>query len=475
MVAGFSRDLWANAHQQFADDIEQHIERSAADIPVYRLYSDDYQRQDRSFFEAAAKLGNWVAGEPALIAALNKQTGKREQTRDYTERVKELRAKCRFCLDSALSRMSVSDDLYEDTKAAYGKAADRVLSLTRALTRQLISLELTSRDGPIPTDLFRHASVREMVGRLYPLQLFLDRPGILVLTASKAQVTHTVCICTPQSDEDDAKGAKTRWYDFAGLATFLHAINDEHDELGDLITRGNGPARAIIFVDEDEDSYWYTFDARKSSVNAKGSNDLNDVISEFFRYFDLSWSFAFEHDFYFELAAKVYDYLEVIAGTAADVKKAFQEERLRVSAQSLALQRRVALFRGVLEQANAEVARQFTDAQLEEVLLQLIERNDRQSEFRIFNQKAWILKEIRSYVQTLTIPGAAGYNNFAGSTSSCVGRNISQWTGHLWRGAGPTKPDLLQRNCYRNGYGVLATDRNQTRYRAPDGTFALQR
>jgi hypothetical protein len=176
-------------------------------------------------------------------------------------------------------------------------------------------------------------------------------------------------------------------------------------------------ARVVTFVDEEEDSYWYLFDQRKSVVNSGGRNDLNLVISEFFQFFDLKWPMAFERlrrdmPVDLDLATKVYDHLEHFAKVSKGVEDEFLLEVSRTGAKYIPDARRVEILRAQLAAQFAPTARRFDDTELLAVLNQLHDRNDSHTAFRRFRQKAGVLKRIRDYVVSITRPGNTTYATF---------------------------------------------------------------
>lgn len=96
-------------------------------------------------------------------------------------------------------------------------------------------------------------------------------------TASKSQVQQQLYAFDPE------RGCN-RWFKFETLADFLAEINREGSVLGRSISGTSVPARAVVFLDEEEDAYWYQFDSRRSVVNAAGRHDLNVVITEFLHF-----------------------------------------------------------------------------------------------------------------------------------------------------------------------------------------------
>ena len=407
IVAGFSEDVRAqNRSREYGDEIEKAIRARGAQVPVHRLYSIDYHLNDRSFFSCCQALVSWLYSSPSTLSELAKfAEGDQESSLDA--RLAELRVKATLSQESPFLGMGVSDDAYEETRSTYLRSARRARALADGLTVGLIKLDLTSR-ALDRRDLrpLTAPSVAEMVRRLHPLQAFMDAPGVIVSTASKAQVGQKVYIY----DEDKRR---CRPLDFETLPAFLEELNSEKSALAPRMAKRRDSLRVVTFVDEEEDSYWYLFDQRKSVVNPAGRNDLNVVITEFFTYFDLKWPLAFEKaEGNVVLAAKVYDHLEHFAEVATPVDREFELEKIRTSAKFISDERRVQIFRQALSDRKDFPATRFSDTELLEVLQQLHDKNDVHSGYKRFRQKARVLKQLRDYVQELKWDDRTRYESF---------------------------------------------------------------
>lgn len=411
LVAGFGDEL--SKHQkvgEYADEIEAAIRERGAAIPVHRLYSIEYHLNDRSFFQACLAFAAWLEKHPQVCARMETSTKHADTDKSVRARVNELRQKAAYCEQSNFLTMATTDDTYEDTRTAYIKAAQRARSLADSLVWRLIKLDVESRALKQDLDRFMRAKeVAELVRRLHPLQAFLDNPGVIVSTASKAQVGHKVY-------GPDGKGG-FKAHPFDNLPLFLEELNRDGSYFGRLVSRRPDAARVVTFVDEEEDSYWYLFDQRKSVVNSGGRNDLNHVISEFFRYFDLPWPMAFEKlrrdgPSDKELATKVYDNLEHFAQVSKAVEDEFTMEVTRTGAKYINDARRVEILRKHLAAQAPAAAKRFDDNELLLVLAQLHDRSDSHADFKRFRQKARVLKRIRDYVLSITRPGSTAYETF---------------------------------------------------------------
>ncbi|BEU98653.1 hypothetical protein ACDW_43590 (plasmid) [Acidovorax sp. DW039] len=411
LVAGFSDEL--AKHQkvgEYADEIEAAIKERGFAIPMHRLYSIEYHLNDRSFFQACLALVGWLERHQNLFPRLETSVKHADTDKSVRARVNELRQKALYCEKSNFLTMATSDDTYEDTRTAYIKAAQRARTLADGLVWRLIKLDVETRHLKQDADRFMRAKeVAELVRRLHPLQAFLDNPGVIVSTASKAQVGHQVY------GPDGKGGFKAHKYD--NLPLFLEELNRDGSYFGRLVSGRPDSARVVTFVDEEEDSYWYLFDQRKSVVNSGGRNDLNLVISEFFQYFDLRWPMAFEKlrrdgPTDLALATKVYDHLEHFALVSKAVEDEFAMEVSRTSAKYINDARRVEILRKHLTAQAPATATRFDDNELLLVLAQLHDRNDAHADFKRFRQKARVLKRIRDYVLTITRQGSTAYETF---------------------------------------------------------------
>lgn len=403
LVAQFSDET--RMHQRdrsYADELEQAVRDHGAEIPVYRLYSRDYHVNDRTFFSACLGLVQWLERQKQVVGQLERSPKHADTEKSIRTRIQELRSKAASCEQSNFLALAPSDDTYEDTRSAYLKSAQQARGLAERLVWKLIQLDVQSRPANRDEERYMQAPpVAELVRRLHPLQAFLDSPGIIVSTASKAQVAHRVFAA-------DGKGGYKQ-HDWENLPLFLEELNREGSALGRLVTKGPDAARVVTFVDEEEDSYWYLFDQRKSVVNSGGRNDLNLVISEFFQYFDLKWPMAFERleldGPRRDLANKVYDHLEDFAAVGKGLEDEFRLEVERTKASFIPPTRKVDLLRAKLSEQYPKTADRFTDMELLQVLTQLHERNDAHADFKRFRQKARVLQRIRAYIQDIWQPG----------------------------------------------------------------------
>ncbi len=410
LVSGFSDELAKHHKSEYADEIEAAIRARGAAIPVHRLYSIEYHLNDRSFFQSCLAFVGWLERHPHVCARMETSAKHADTDKSVRARITELRQKAAYCEQSNFLTLASSDDTYEDTKTAYLKAAQRARSLADSLVWRLIKLDIETRHLKQDADRFMRAKeVAELVRRLHPLQAFLDNPGVIVSTASKAQVGHKVYGA-------DSKGG-FKAHQFENLPLFLEELNRDDSPFGRMVSRRPDSARVVTFVDEEEDSYWYLFDQRKSVVNSGGRNDLNHVISEFFQYFDLRWPMAFEKlrrdgPTDLALARKVYIHLEHFAKVSKTVENEFALEVTRTGAKYINDARRVEILRSHLTEQFPETAERFEDTELLKVLNQLHDRNDAHADFKRFRQKAGVLKRMRDYVVSITRPGSTEYETF---------------------------------------------------------------
>ncbi|ALX46262.1 hypothetical protein AQ610_28215 [Burkholderia humptydooensis] len=375
---------------------------------MHRLYSIEYHLNDRSFFQACLAFVSWLERHPHI--SMEVSTKLADTDKSVRARVTELRQKATYCAESNFLMMATTDDTYEDTRAAYVKAARRARSLADSLVWRLIKLDVDSRHLKQEAHRFmRVHEVAELVRRLHPLQEFLDNPGVIVCTASKAQVGHKVY------GSDGKNGFKE--HQFENLPLFLEELNSDGSPFGRMVSRRPDSARVVTFIDEEEDSYWYLFERRKSIVNSDGDSDLNHVISEFFQYFDLRWPMAFEKlrrdgPTDLALATKVYEHLEDFAKVSKAVEDEFLLEVSRTGAKYINDTRRAEILRSHLSDQFPTTAKRFDDAELLIILNQLHDRSDVHAAFKRFRQKAGVLRRMRDYVLSITRRGSTTYETF---------------------------------------------------------------
>lgn len=425
LVTGFSSNLGAQLNQgEYAEDIEAALKSRGVSIPVHRLYSREYHNNDKTFFRACLALAAWLEANPQIASKMDTSVKTAGTKSGVRARLADLRSKAAYCEGSNFLGMANSVDGFEETKDAYMKAASKVYGIADAFTWRLICLDVASRPAGRREDRFLEVSqVAEMVRRLHPLQAFLDNPGVIVSTASKAQAGHRVFA----PDESGEVGQRK----FDNLPLFLEELNRDGSFLGRMVSRRPDSARVVTFVDEEEDAYWYLFDQRKSVVNFGGKNDLCWVISEFFKYFDLSWPMAFDilqgrdAPVWTGLSTKVYNHLEHFAAVSQAVADEFVLEETRTAAKYISDERRVEILKDKLRGVKAEgVLAAFSDPELLQVLNQLHERMDAHNGFKRFREKARALTLVREYVRKRIPKGAHGYEAFRDLYELVVGKKF---------------------------------------------------
>jgi hypothetical protein len=306
----------------------------------------------------------------------------------------QCRSKCQLCLRSDFQSLSPSNDDYAAQKNSYDLAAEQVLSMATRITRKVIDLDVRSRLDSERHRFTEEAVVADMVKRLFPLQAFADRPGILVGTAAKAKKSLQVLLY----HEPDAC---CKWFEYESLFVFLRDLNTSGNAMARRLNPESGKARAITFIDEEEDSYWHLFDQHKSMVNPEGRNDLNEVIAEFHKRLDLTWPFAFETGSDRQLARKVFQNLWAFADVSGDAEKMINHERVKRGTSSIGTEESVAFLHSVLSQKWPDVCAQFNREQMGQLFRALVMTNDGHNDFRRFQQKARILQRVRDWVLTL--------------------------------------------------------------------------
>lgn len=409
LVKGFADDVKQHGQAQgYADEIEELLRQRGETVRVHRLYSREYHENDRAFFQAAISLYEWLRSNPDVFSELEKREKPTETRSGISKALDDMRRTARICLESSFHDLHPRDDTYEDARAAYTKAALAAISAANRVVRRLIVLDVDRRtyDRPGPT-IIAAELVGEMVRRLQPLQAFLDHPGIIVSTASKSQVRQEVYAY-------DEELGRNKWLTFETLPEFLRELNRDGSLLGKRVSRRPDSARVVMFVDEEEDSYWYLFDQRKSVLNSEGRNDLSVVITEFFTFLDLKWPIAFEKGEDQTIAQKVYEHLEKIADLSPSVWKEFEAEKITAKAKHIVASRRVEIFRHTFESAYPPLVGKFTAGELLGVLERLVHQNDAHNSFKRFREKARVLARLRdtfveSLTQTQAIPPYAAY------------------------------------------------------------------
>ena len=259
----------------YDDAIAKAIAKVGRNIPMYRICSQEFHFSDRGFFESAVALVHWLKASPEIQEQIARLPGSGETSvlmRGQIEAVKH----ATLCLASEHHGIGRNDEEYERLKEAYDKSAGVVLDRATSLMRKLIRLDhrFRTQSGRLGARLLDTREVQDMCRRLFPLQCFLDQPGIIVTTTAKATTQFQVFMADPES-------AAATFIPFDSLFHVIEAMNNDDSALGRAAswrpgrqpsTRG---ARVVLFIDEEEDSYWQTFAQRMSVLNRGGYNDLN--------------------------------------------------------------------------------------------------------------------------------------------------------------------------------------------------------
>ncbi|TFW35286.1 hypothetical protein [Massilia horti] len=400
IVTGFASEVRRHlCPDRFSDAIEDAVRDHGGIVPIYRLYSREYHFNDRTFFQAVLLLEEWLRDQPQVYAALEKDlTQKRRRAgasaASLAMQLAECRSKCNVCLKSELHSLTPTSDDYEAEKTRYDKAADKVLSMANRITRKVIDLEVRSRYHGLRHRFMATPVVSDMVRRLYPLQAFAEKPGLIIGTAAKAATSLTALLYN-EADE------RCKWVSYDSVFEFAYKLNMTGNPMARAIAPQKQRMRVVTFIDEEEDSYWYLFDQHKSVVNPQGRNDLNEVNADFHKFFDLTWPFAFEHGGNRALARKVFDNLSAFSHVSVEFERLLNYERVSKNTAFIVLERQIDILRQILSADFPDVSQQFINEELTEVYQKLIAKNDAHAGFQRFRQKAHVLNKVRDFVRGL--------------------------------------------------------------------------
>ncbi|WP_254451269.1 hypothetical protein [Burkholderia pseudomallei] len=69
LVKGFVDDVRKqSASKRENDEVSRFLKERGRDVPIYLLYSRDYHRNDRTFFEAVLKLYDWLVQNREVLS-----------------------------------------------------------------------------------------------------------------------------------------------------------------------------------------------------------------------------------------------------------------------------------------------------------------------------------------------------------------------------------------------------------------------
>lgn len=410
LVSDFAGHLERRIGETGYDDaIEEAVVKVGRNIPVYRICSQEFHFSDRSFFESAIALAGWIKGKPQTqdqIAKLQGSGDTEALIRDQLDAVKH----AKLCLASEHHGIGRSDDEYLRLKESYDKSAGIVLKRATSLMRKLVRLDQKLRIQAGPGDakcLLDTPQVQDMCRRLFPLQCFLDRPGIIVTTTAKATTQFQVYMTESDSDSP-------RFVPFESLFHVIEAMNADASQLGRSASWRPGRlpskrgARVVLFIDEEEDSYWQTFAQRMSILNRGGHNDLNRVIKEFVDFFDVSWPAGLMADFDPGLGPKVLERLEDITKIADGVFRQIEQEKASTGIKFMPEARRQQIFIEHFRRCYPEQTTRWSDADLIAINKNLIEEGgDAHADFARLRQKGAVMSQFREFLRR-ELPDAMG-------------------------------------------------------------------
>lgn len=411
LVSGFEEKLKKNiAGASAMNDMETALSRQRADVPVYRFYSNDYHINDKHFFVQAQTLYDWLMLHPDVFRELEKDHDRksRPKGKSFRSALAEAGVKARQCADSGFLLVPRYADDYEDQKKIYVERAQAVLGMAQRIVKKAIRMTIESRHraGSHPLSYLNPSRNRsgssnivlDMMRKLFPIQAFLEKPGIIISTASKFAMEQQFIYW-----DDENKMCRQRNYD--DVFQFIYELNQPNNIIGHIVQPKLGTLRAVTFIDEEEDSYWYLFDQHKSKINSEGKNDLNWVMNEWLRYFDISWPRQFEKGNDRTLAIKLYLNLSVFPRVAPKLWDKLAAERAMTDCTFVPEERQVALFREALDQADSEVSTLFSDRDLRELMHELIETHQSDRGYERFREKASVLAALREAINASGIRG----------------------------------------------------------------------
>jgi hypothetical protein len=411
LVSGFEDTLKKNiAGASAMVDIEATLLRQRADVPVYRFYSNDYHINDKHFFVQAQSLFDWLTSHKDVFGQLEKDHDRksRPKIKSFRSALADARIKANQCADSNFLLLPRYDDDYEDQKKIYVERARAVLGMAQRIVKKAIRMTIESRHRPgsHPLPYLNPAGrrggsanvVHDMMGKLFPIQAFLEKPGIIISTASKFAMEQQFIYW-----DNENEVCCERKYD--DVFQFIYELNQPGNFIAGIVHPGAEALRAVTFIDEEEDSYWYLFDQHKSKINGEGKNDLNWVVNEWLRYFDISWPRQFEKGNDRTLATKLYLNLSVFTRVAPKLWDKLVEERAATDCTFIPEKRQIALFREALDQVDAMVSALFSDRDLRELMHELIDPHNSKGGYARFREKARVLAAFREAINASGIRG----------------------------------------------------------------------
>lgn len=313
--------------EDFTADFKYELRQRGLNIPVYRLYARaDFEDNDA------------FLSEVEIFAAEVKMQFSRQKSKQNLELFNE---------DIPRADADVTDDAVDDTdtdsvsemvqtlerkiahyrmqkkyvKTGYaGPEAEedlrrslmKIMGLTRTMCTGIVKNELLNnhRKG-----LFKNPSIRPVLEKIDPLNLFKHEPGIIVTTGSKVSTNASEIVVEKNRMQIDI----ARRRDFEDYYKWA-----EHTG-----------SRLYLLIDEEESCYAYAQEALKKTLTKKDV-DQHRFIYAFFHYFDVAVIRNYERAAGRAFARKMFNATQAFSANLKKIAQVLNDKTLMDRAQGLA-------------------------------------------------------------------------------------------------------------------------------------------
>src|SRR5574337_912949 len=291
--------------EDFEPEVRRVIQERGLDVPIYRIYArTDFENDDTVLDEVVpfcTSAKQYLVGKRDLVTPFEDEVEADKATAsqsnkltpaEWLKRTETAVAKYRRYREF-LKYAPADQSLVEAMRAAMST----VWSGLNALCRGIVEREILNNHKD---KLFHHPDLRPMLLKLVPLNLFAERPGIIVATTSKfASKPIEYFVEYSLLDIPHLKRGKAENF-------FIWAAGREE--------------RFALLVDEEEEAYEFLFKALKQDLTNRDV-DLHRVIYAFFHYFDLA-GFSDYADYEGDaFARKLFDASDAISSRLKEIKE----------------------------------------------------------------------------------------------------------------------------------------------------------
>lgn len=396
IAAGMQENLESQPRDwsdQYVLDLHLAGAASGAKVPIYRIFSMEYLRKDKIFHTELVKFGDYLRSNPDLLQAM-KAMQTQKDVKSPHDHVASMISSAKGCLNSPVMVPAPEVEVTDENESQFESMGKAAYSDANWLMSKLVRLRLAGNSSIKRSNCFGGQVVTSLYHKLLPMQAFIEQPGIIVTTASKAMTQFSLCFAS--------ESGKVTQETFESLSSFVQSASKPDTNAGKALKRSQDAAQFMVFIDEEEESYWYTFDGRLSEVNKEGDNDLNEVLSQFLRLNDINLHSGFSKVSK-ALALKIYHDIKAIAEISSDFMDALCRAYPGVPFDDIRADRLRTEYRAVARNEQQHLDDDYSDSEIDHVVRYILDQ-DGHASFVSFRRKAAVIEALKPFVSSL--PGA---------------------------------------------------------------------